>query len=84
MSRFRTTQSFYVDTAGVGKVRAGSTVADSQSVAVAGDVVWPGLNSQSLPPGFIPLDSGATAIKAASPFANEVIHCCITGSDSVG
>jgi hypothetical protein len=84
MARFRTVSACYVDYGCIGKIRGGSTVADSQAAAQSGDVVWPQLNSGSLPPGFIPLDAGATAIKAASPLANEVIRCCIVGGDSIG
>jgi hypothetical protein len=83
MSRFRTTQSFYCDAVGVGHVKAGSTVCDNQVLSVSGDVIWSGLTSQSLPPGFVPLDPAAVALKAASPLANEIIRCCITGTDSV-
>jgi hypothetical protein len=83
MARFRTTQSFYCDAVGVGRVRAGRTVSDSQSAALPGDVVWSGLNSQSLPAGFIPLDGAASAMKAASMWAGEPAATVILGVHSV-
>jgi hypothetical protein len=83
MARFRSTQSFYVDGAGVGRVRGGRTVADSQANAQPGDVVWTGLNSQNLPAGMIPLDGLASAMKAASMWANEPAATVILGVHSV-
>jgi hypothetical protein len=84
MARFRSTQSFYVDGAAVGKVQAGRTIADSQANAQPGDVVWVGLNSQSLPAGMVPLDSSATTMRNASQWANTPISATILGVDSIG
>jgi len=83
MARFRTTQSFYADAVGVGKVRAGRTICDSQSAAQPGDVVWNGLNAQSLPQGCIPLDGPANAMLASSRWAGVPVAATILGSDSV-
>jgi hypothetical protein len=83
MARFRTTQSFYCDAVGVGRVRAGRTVADSQGAALPGDVVWTGLNSQSLPAGMQPLDGPASAMLTASRWAGVPVSATILGCDSV-
>jgi hypothetical protein len=83
MARFRTTASFYADAIGVGRVRAGRTVADSQANAVPGDVVWSGLNAQSLPAGFTPLDASATSMRAASQWAGTPVGNVCLGVDSV-
>jgi hypothetical protein len=83
MARFRTTQSFYCDAVGVGRVRAGRTVADSQSAAQPGDVVWNGLSAQSLPAGMVPLDGPASVMKAASMWAGEPAATVILGVHSV-
>jgi hypothetical protein len=83
MARFKLTASFYADAVGVGRVRAGRTVADSQANAVAGDVVWAGLNSVSLPAGFTPLDPSADAMKAASRWAGTPVGIACYGVDSV-
>ena len=81
MARFKLTASFYADAIGVGRVRAGRTVADSQANAVAGDVVWTGLNAQSLPAGFTPLDASADAMKAASRWASTPVGIACLGVD---
>jgi len=39
MARFKLLSSFYADAVGVGRVRAGRTVADSQANALPGDVI---------------------------------------------
>jgi hypothetical protein len=83
MARFKLTASFYADAVGVGKVRAGRTVADSQANAAAGDVVWTGLNAQSLPAGFTPLDSAADTMRAASRWAGTPVGIACLGVDSV-
>ena len=84
MARFRALSAVYVDGSAVGKVSAGRTVADSQANAQAGDVVWTGLNSQSLPAGWQPLDSSATAMRAGSRWADTPISATILGVDSIG
>ena len=84
MARFRVLSAVYVDGPAVGKVAAGRTVADSQSAALAGDVIWTGLNSNSLPAGFQPLDASATAMRTASRWANTPISATILGVDSIG
>jgi hypothetical protein len=83
MARFKLTASFYADAIGVGRVSAGKTVADSQVNALPGDVVWTGLNSNSLPAGFVPLDASADAMKSASRWANVPVSATILGVDSV-
>ena len=83
MARFRTTASFYADAIGVGKVRAGKTVADSVANALAGDVVWVGLNSVSLPAGFTRLDASADVMRAASRWAGVPVGIACYGVDSV-
>jgi hypothetical protein len=83
MARFRVQQAFYCDAVGVGRVRAGRTVADSQSAAQPGDIVWTGLNSQSLPQGCIPLDGSASAMLAASRWAGVPVSATILGADSI-
>ena len=83
MARFKLTASFYADAVGVGHVRAGRTVADSQANAVAGDVVWTGLNAQSLPAGFTPLDASADAMRTASRWAGTPVANVCHGVDSV-
>jgi hypothetical protein len=82
MARFKTTQAFYADAVGVGRVKAGRTIADSQSAAQPGDVIWTGLNSQSLPQGCIPLDSSATAMLSGSRWAGVPVSATILGGDS--
>jgi hypothetical protein len=69
----------------VGQVRfaAGEIVTDLQPAPVIGDRYWPGLSAATMAPGMVPLDAGAIAIKAASPFANEVIRTWISGVDSI-
>jgi hypothetical protein len=83
MARFKTQQAFYADAVGVGRVRAGRTVADSQANALPGDVIWSGLNSQRLPAGFVPLDQAAIDMKAASVWANEPAATVILGVHSI-
>jgi hypothetical protein len=83
MARFRTTQSFYVDAVGVGRVRGGRTVSDSQSAALPGDVVWSGLNANSLPAGMVPLDASASAMLASSRWAGVPVAATVLGCDSV-
>jgi hypothetical protein len=78
-----TTSAFYADAVGVGRVRAGKTVADSAANALPGDTVWQGLNSQSLPAGFTPLDGAATSMRNASQWANTPIANVCLGGDSV-
>jgi hypothetical protein len=83
MARFKLTASFYADAVGVGRVRAGKTVCDSQAAALAGDVVWTGLNPVSLPAGFTPLDGAADAMRAASGWAGTPVGIACLGVDSV-
>jgi hypothetical protein len=83
MARFRTTASFYADAVGVGRVRAGRTVADSAANSVAGDVIWSGLNSQTLPQGMTPLDASANSMRAASRWAGTPIANACYGVDSI-
>jgi hypothetical protein len=83
MARFQTTAAFYADATGVGKVRAGRTVADTAGNALPGDIVWTGLNAVSLPAGFTPLDASATSMRAASRWANTPVGTGCLGVDSV-
>jgi hypothetical protein len=81
MARFRLTQAFHQ---GQFRLRAGQTIADSVGAAQVGDVVWTGLNSNTMGAGFTPLDAGATSMKAASfRFANEPAATAISGRDSI-
>jgi hypothetical protein len=83
VARFMTTAAFYADAVGVGRVRAGKTVADSANATLPGDIVWTGLNSNSLPAGFTPLDAAATSMRAASRWANTPVANVCLGADSV-
>jgi len=83
MARFKLLSSFYADAVGVGRVRAGRTVADSQANALPGDVIWTQLNSNSIPRGFVPLDASASAMFAASQWAGTPVAATILGADSV-
>lgn len=83
MARFKVQQAFYCDAVGVGRVRAGRTVADSQANAQPGDIVWTGLNSQSLPAGMVPLDASATSMKASSQWAGIPDATVILGVHSI-
>ncbi len=80
MSRFRLTQA--IATAQV-RFSAGDIVTDTLPVPVAGDKYWPGLYTFMMGPGMVPLDIGATEMKAGSAFAGEVIRATITGADSI-
>jgi len=84
MARFRVMSAFYADAVGVGRVSAGRVVADSQGNALAGDIVWNGLNAQSLPAGFMPLDASAQSMRSSSRWATTPISATILGVDSVG
>jgi hypothetical protein len=83
MARFQTTSAFYADAVGVGRVRAGKFVCDSQLNAQPGDVIWVGLTSQSLPRGLTPLDSSAVSMRNASQWANTPIANVCFGVDSI-
>jgi hypothetical protein len=83
MARFRTTSAFYADAVGVGRVSAGKTVADTQENSQLGDIVWIGLNSQSLPAGFTPLDGDAENMRAQSQWRNTPVANVCHGADSV-
>jgi hypothetical protein len=66
MARFQSTAAFVV--AGR-RYKAGIIYADTVGSALAGDVVWVGLDSTKMSPGLIPLDAGAASMKAASVFS---------------
>lgn len=66
MARFGSTVAFVV---GGKKYKAGQTYADTVGNALAGDVVWVGMSSNTMSPGLIPIDAGATSMKGASTFA---------------
>ena len=81
MSRFRLTQA--ISTAQV-RFHAGEVVTDQIPLNVPTDEYWPGLSASTMAPGMNPLDRAATSMKANHAFAGAVIHCTITGADSVG
>jgi hypothetical protein len=83
IARFQTTSAFYVDSAGLGRVRAGKFVADSQANAQPGDMIWLGLNSVSLPRGMTPLDPSAVTMRNASQWAGLPVANVCFGVDSV-
>jgi hypothetical protein len=83
LARFRTTSAFYSDSIGVGRVGAGRTVCDSAANALPGDVIWDGLNAQSLPRGFSPLDESGMVMRAASLWKNDPIATVCHGADSI-
>jgi len=83
MARFKVQSAFYADAGGVGRVRAGKTIADSQAAAQPGDIVWSGLNSNSLPQGCVPLDASASTMLAGSRWAGVPVSATILGCDSV-
>ena len=84
MARFRTMASFYADAPGVGRVRAGRTVADSPGAAVPGDVVWSGLNDVSLPAGFEGPDGlSRYHWKVRSPASDMSINCAMSKTLSI-
>jgi hypothetical protein len=66
MARFGSTTAFVV---GGKKYKAGTTYADTAGNALAGDVVWVGMSTNTMSPGLIPLDGAATAMKGGSPSA---------------
>jgi hypothetical protein len=84
MSRFQLVSAYYNDAPGIGKLRAGRTVADSQANALAGDVVWPNLTAATLPQGFVPIDGSAYSMWEASQWANTPFPATILGADSIG
>jgi hypothetical protein len=45
------------------RLRALSTIADNWLNVLSGDVIWPGLNSQSVSPTMLPLDASATVMQ---------------------
>jgi hypothetical protein len=80
MARFRLTQAIAISQA---RFHAGEIVTDTLPVSATDDRYWQGLTSATMAPGMVPLDAGATSMKAASAFANEVIRTWITGVDSI-
>jgi hypothetical protein len=80
VSRFQLTQAIALPQV---RFKAGDIVTDVQPATVAGDRYWQGLSSATMAPGMVPLDGGATTMKAASQFANEAIRTWITGADSI-
>jgi hypothetical protein len=81
LARFRLTQAIAIANQ---RYHAGEVVTDTLPPTVPDDRHWPGLSAAVMGPGMVPLDSGATAMKAGSAFASEVIRSTITGADSVG
>jgi hypothetical protein len=81
MARFRSIAAFVI---GHARYKAGTTFADTQGNAVAGDVIWAGCGLfGSMSPALVPLDGAATTVKNASVFANYAVPCTISGVNSV-
>jgi hypothetical protein len=81
MARVRLTSAMHI---GQVRYKAGTTLADSQVNAIAGDAVWTGLNSTTWHPGMTPLDAGANALKAGSiKYANVPAMTACDGVSSV-
>jgi hypothetical protein len=80
MARFRLTAAFHHNSV---RHRAGSTIADSAANALAGDVVWTGMNSGSITADFVALDAAAVTMKNASPYASTPAATTITGVSSI-
>jgi hypothetical protein len=79
MARFKLTQAFHFSQY---RVRAGGTIADSPANAQAGDAVYTGLTSATLPSGCVPLDASATTMFNASRWAGT-LPGNPTGRDSI-
>jgi hypothetical protein len=65
------------------RYRAGVILADSVGASQPGDIVWTGLNANSMFPGMVPLDAGANTMKSASRFAGVPDPTAISGRDSI-
>ena len=65
------------------RLKAGSTIADTQGNAQPGDKVVVGLSSGTVTPGMKPLDGAATTMKNASAYANSPVPATITGVGSI-
>lgn len=81
MARFQMRCAFHF---GSVKVPAGKTLADSVANAQAGDAVWTGLTSATVPYGAVALDASATTMLSGSRWAGTSPPCTITGVDSIG
>jgi hypothetical protein len=81
MARFRLTKA--VSTAQV-RFAAGDVVTDVLPLTVSSDRHWPDLTAAKMHSGMVPLDASASTMKAASPWAGEVLSATILGVDSVG
>jgi hypothetical protein len=78
MARFGSTVAFVV---GGKRYKAGTTYADTLASALPGDIVWAGMSSSTMSPGLVPLDGGATGMKAGSIHAGRTT--CIDGANSI-
>jgi hypothetical protein len=78
MARFGSTVAFVV---GGKRHKAGTTYADTAASALPGDVVWVGMSSATMSPGLVPLDGGATSMKAGSIYVGKTT--CIDGANSI-
>jgi hypothetical protein len=78
MARFQLTKAFAF---GSFRAAAGQIISDTPGVQT--DLIWSGLNAQTMCPGLIPLDASATSMKAASRYASEVTPFGCTGGDSI-
>ena len=79
MARFRMQQAFHFSDK---RVKAGGTLADSLANAQSGDVVWTGLNSNTVPAGAVPIDASATTMFNASRWAGTTWGWA-SGRDSI-
>lgn len=83
MARFRLTAGcHFATTQGLKSLKAGSTIADSNANALAGDFVVPNLSSTTMSPAFIALDASATTMKNGSRFGSTPAPS-IDGANSV-
>ena len=79
MGRFKMQQAFHFSDK---RVKAGGTLADSLANSQAGDVVWTGLNSNTVPAGAVPIDASATTMFNASRWAGTTWGWA-SGRDSI-
>jgi hypothetical protein len=81
MARFRLMKAIAT---GALRFHAGDVVTDTIPLTVSTDRHWPTLTASTMGAGMVPLDAGASAMKAASPWASEVLPATILGVDSIG
>jgi hypothetical protein len=81
MARFRLAAAFHVG--GSIRYRASTVLADSGANAQPGDVVWTGMNSNTIREFFVPLDASAADMFGNSKYAGRPAPTAITGADSI-